>query len=188
MVTGESSDSNTNPVFQTGYSLRGPVWERGLPQAHQGSRWRSSDSKSTRPFSPLNQCLLQVSAVPHIRRQLVSRHISLLPIPQTGVLSGHQALTQAVASLLQTLQVPKKRSSQGQLGNEGQEATAMEWMVAGSRLLGTLWGVCIRDLFASLWPWDSYNKLRSALTPVQRKLCPRTSEAYTLNHRTSDSI
>lgn len=33
--------------------VRGPVWERGLSQAHQGSCWQSSDSKSTRPlFSP----------------------------------------------------------------------------------------------------------------------------------------
>ena len=51
----------------------------------------------------------------------VQTHLTA-PYPTDPVLSGHQALTQAVASLLQTLQVPKKRSCQGQLGNEGQEA------------------------------------------------------------------
>lgn len=92
-----------------------------------------------------------LSSPSHRQTTGVQTHLTA-PYPTDRVLSGHQALTQAVASLLQTLQVPKKRSSQGQLGNEGQEATAMEWMVAGSRLLGTLWGVYIRDLFASLWP------------------------------------
>lgn len=84
MATGESSDFNTNPLFQTGYSLgMGPSLRKGTVPAHQGSCWQSSDSKSARPLSPLNHCLLQVSAVPHLRRQLVSRHISMLPIPHT---------------------------------------------------------------------------------------------------------
>ena len=187
MVTGESSDSNTNPVFQTGYSLRGPVWERGLPQAHQGSRWRSSDSKSTRPFSPLNQCLLQVSAVPHIRRQLVSRHISLLPIPQTVCFPAIRPSLKLLLPYRRHCRFQRKEAARDnwEMRARRPRQWSGRWQGVDSQ------GLCGESVSETSLPAYGLGIVITnwgQLWLLCKENCPRTSEAYTLNHRTSDSI